>query len=88
MTPKMHNSKGEITRYALACGYTDTRWNGNYRDGDACVRMEQIYSNGTLRVVASGRWLRKEVYCGSSLRDARAAFRGFPLAEQAEAAKP
>lgn len=72
--PIFHTKRGDLTRYALACGYTQMRGTN-----EAYVRLEQISSNGTLRVFASGRHVRKEIYCGQSLRDARRALKGFDL---------
>jgi hypothetical protein len=79
--PNLHTKRGKLTRYGLACGYTETRGTS-----EAYVRLEQICSNGALRVVASGRWLRKEVYAGSRLAEARKAFRTFDLEGTAHAA--
>ena len=74
MTQPFYTARGRLTRYGLACGYVERKGND-----EAGVVLEQICSNGALRVMQRGRWGRKELYCGQSLHDARKAFDGGPL---------
>ena len=67
-----YTRRGFLTRYALACGYVEIRG-----DAESGVRLEQVSSNGLLRVAGTGRWLRHDIYNGPSLRDARHAFMAF-----------
>ena len=67
---QFYTKRGFLTRYALACGYVEIR--GNDESG---VRLEQISSNGTLRVVGTGRWIRGELdYFTMNLTEARKRF--------------
>ncbi len=68
MSPKFYTKSGRLTRYALACGYVEKKG-----DDEAGAVMEQLCSNGVLRVMQRGRWGRKELYCGPSLWAARKA---------------
>ena len=70
MKPVFYTKAGQLTRYALACGYIERRGPKNERS----VTLEQICSNGALRVVAHhGDGIHREVYLGPSLKNARAA---------------
>lgn len=63
---KFYTKRGFLTRYALACGYVDRRGNG--------ARLEQVSSNGSLRVYGPGGPC---AYIGYSLAAARRAFMAF-----------
>ena len=67
---RFYTKAGWLTRYALSCGYVQIR--GTDESG---ARLEQISSNGTLRVAGDGRWIRGEVTSyHTSLAAARRAF--------------
>lgn len=70
---RFYTANGWLTRYALACGYVEIRG-----DDESGVRLEQISSNGALRVIGTGRWIRSEnMWLGRDLKAARKAFRKF-----------
>jgi hypothetical protein len=71
MNSKFYTKRGELTRYALACGYIEKRGTD-----EAYAKLEQICSNGTLRVIVGGRWYRGDwLYHGTNLTDARKIFK-------------
>lgn len=80
---QLKTKKGRLTRYGLACGYIEKRGTD-----EANIRLEQICSSGTLRVIASGRWVRASIYCGRDLAAARKAYDSFHLGTAERYAKP
>jgi hypothetical protein len=80
--PQTHTKSGRLTRYGLACGYIEHR--GSH---DAYVKLEQLSSNGTLRVHVGGRYVHEDVYTGPNLVAAREWFDSVdPVARNANAA--
>lgn len=70
---RFYTADGWLTRYGLACGYVEIRG-----DDESGVRLEQVSSNGALRVIGTGRWIRGEnMWLGRDLKAARKAFRNF-----------
>jgi hypothetical protein len=92
--PVFYTKRNRLTRYALACGYIERGGTGD----EAYKKLEQISSNGTLRVIVGGRYYRgPEFYLGSNLTQARkvfdnlnaeeinhAAMENYPLKQQAQ----
>lgn len=70
---RFYTADGWLTRYGLACGYVEIRG-----DDESGVRLEQVSSNGTIRVAGDGRWIRGEkTTYHQTLKAARKAFRNF-----------
>ncbi len=69
MSAKFHNKKGQLTRYALACGYVAT-----FEHGEFSGRMDMPSpSAGVIRVIENGdAW--RIAYQGKSLAAARRAY--------------
>lgn len=62
MKPEFYTSDGHLTRYALACGYTERK---------GSLRLEQICSNGALKVYNVET--HEVTYLGPNLKEARKA---------------
>ena len=66
---KFKTRRGDLTRYALACGYVQL-WPRSARDGfEAQRRLEQYAATNVIRVYDSKA--RQEIYCGTDLQLAR-----------------
>ena len=79
---RFHNKDGSLTRYALTCGYLESRtWPKGSRipDAEAYAKLEQHAGTNVLRVFVSGRYTRFGVYDGTDLKAARKALRALNL---------
>ena len=66
---KFKTKRGDLTRYALACGYVQL-WPKSARDGfEATRRLEQYAATNVIQVYDSEA--RQEIYCGTDLSFAR-----------------
>jgi hypothetical protein len=78
---KFKTKRGDLTRYALACGYVQL-WPRSARDGfEAQRRLEQYAATNVIKVYDSEK--RQEIYCGTDLAFARKVLRhgAFSLVE-------
>ena len=67
--PKFKTLRGDLTRYALACGYVQL-WPRSAHDGfEATRRLEQYAATDVIKVYDSES--RQEIYCGTDLSLAR-----------------